>query len=54
MKIISSMIENIAIDSCLSVGCTPFIYSWGALKQGSFKYSLLCDVPWLKQGFLAH
>ena len=33
-KISPSMIENIATDGCFSVGCTLFIYSWGALKQG--------------------
>ena len=27
------MTENIAIDGCLSVGCTLFIYSWGAPKH---------------------
>ena len=28
------MIQIIAIDGCLFVGFTLFIYSWGALKQG--------------------
>ena len=34
MKIIPSMIENIAIDDCLSVGCILLNYSWGEMKQG--------------------
>ena len=35
MKISPSIIENITVDDCLSVGCIPLIYSRVAFKQGS-------------------
>ena len=33
MKISPSMIESIAIEGCLFVGCIRLIYFWGAFKQ---------------------
>ena len=33
MRITTSITENIVTDGYFSVGCTTFIYSWGALKQ---------------------
>ena len=35
IKTSPSVIENIAVDGYLSVGCILFVYSWGLFKQGA-------------------
>ena len=42
MKISPSIIESIAVDRCISVGCILLIYFWVAFKQGPLD-------PWISQ-----
>ena len=42
MKISPSIIESIAVDKCISVGCILLIYFWVAFKQGPLD-------PWISQ-----
>ena len=45
-KIGLSVTENAATDGCFSVGCTLFIYSWGALKRTTLRPLAISHQVW--------